>query len=190
MACIELIAAGAGLVVGCILFRDTLDPRRLLNLPVQVNCWFCCNDARVPYGSKNAWFCPRGECLQYNGFSADGGYNKDIPQQHTDPDEIVGGRMVRYAQNTPSLSGENRRNELSNGLCSTCNLNQDLKVHQLRTFTARNEQNYDQEIEEFAAHLDRTYRLCRYCKYLLFLGPAFSLNCSPPCLRRVLFAIY
>ena len=171
MATTELFATGVGFLIGCVFFRDTLDPRRVFNLPVKVNCWFCCRDARVPYRSRKAWTCPREECSQYNGFNHDGGYNREIAEQHNDPDETVGGRTVRYAQKIPIYKNTNglpvirsKEGETNNGLCRTCNLNQDLKIHQLRTFVARNDDDYDQEVQEFAAHLERTYRLCRYCK--------------------------
>ena len=168
MAATDVIVTGVGLVVGCVIFRNKLDPRRILNLPVKVNCWFCCEDARVPYQSKNAWTCPRRECLQYNGFTADGGYNREIVEQHVDPDETVGGRNTRYAQkvisNTSDFLNLSNVDKNRSGLCRTCTLNQNLKIHQLRTFEPRNEHEYDQEIQEFATHLERTYRLCRYCK--------------------------
>ena len=168
MTAMELVAAGVGLISGCVVFRDTLDPRRVFNWPVKVNCWFCCHDARVPYKSRKAWHCPRVECSQYNGFDADGGYSKEIVEQHIDPDEQIGGKKIRYAQKLRSSKTDYKREfkneDTNNGLCQTCNLNQDLKIHQLRTFVARNENDYDQEVQEFAAHLERTYRLCRYCK--------------------------
>ena len=33
---------------------------------VKVNCWFCNNNSRVPYGNRNCFNCPH--CEQYNGF--------------------------------------------------------------------------------------------------------------------------
>ena len=166
MATIELLATGVGLMSGCVFFRHSLDPRRIFNLPVKVNCWFCCHDSKVPYSSSHAWTCPRSECSQFNGFESDGGYNKVIAEQHFDPDERIGVRNVRYAQNISTLKNTNDAlsEDTKNGLCRTCNLNQDLKIHQLRTFVPRSSEHYDQEIEEFSAHLERTYRLCRYCK--------------------------
>ena len=167
MTAVEILAASSGVLAGCLYFRDTLDPRRILNLPVKVNCWFCCHDAKVPYKSLTAWTCPRKECSQYNGFEPDGGYSKEIQEQHLDQDEVVGKQQIRYAQSLHSANAYKTENQ--NVLCRTCNLNQDLKIHQLRTFIPRNEADYDREIEEFEAHLERTYRLCRYCKYILKL---------------------
>ena len=166
MSAVEVLAAGSGVLAGCFYFRDILDPRRVFNLPVKVNCWFCCHDAKIPYKSIKAWTCPRKECSQYNGFELDGGYSKEIKEQHIDPDGTVGSRQIRYAQ---GIHGANEApyQEHLNVLCRTCNLNQDLKIHQLRTFIPKNEADYDKEIEEFEAHLERTYRLCRYCKYFL-----------------------
>ena len=168
MAASEILAVGVGLVSGCVLFRGKLDPRRIFDLSVKVNCWFCCNDAKVPYSSKKAWICPRRECSQFNGFDDDGGYNTEIADQHINPDETVGRKKVKYTSNSSSLATtKNCQDDAKNGLCRTCNLNQDLKIHQLRTFKARNDADYDEEIQEFAAHLERTYRLCRYCKYMV-----------------------
>ena len=75
-------------------------------------------------------------------------------------------RKIRYANSlhSPNIYKNAANNENQNVLCRTCNLNQDLKIHQLKSFVPNNEADYDQEIEEFEAHLERTYRLCRYCK--------------------------
>ena len=166
MTTVEVLATGTGLLAGCLIFRNTLDPRRIFNLPVKVNCWFCCHDARIPYRSQKAWTCPRTECSQFNGFESDGGYSKEIAEQHTNPDETIGVPKLRYAQKiyNPACDENPPLQERQNVLCRTCNLNQDLKIHQLKTFVPKNEADYDKEIEEFEAHLERTYRLCRYCK--------------------------
>ncbi|VDK31374.1 unnamed protein product [Anisakis simplex] len=48
-------------------------------MKVTVNCWFCNENCKVPFKEQNGFVCPR--CEQYNGFTEDGGYNKDLPEQ-------------------------------------------------------------------------------------------------------------
>ncbi len=129
----------------------------------RVQCWFCHDRSRVPYPERNAWTC--GECGQYNGFSADGDYNRDDPdRRRVWPEEGTPGgdgprRFARPGSLAPGTSGSG-----DNGLCRTCNLNQSLKVHQLAKFVPKVEANYDREVEEFQEHLERTYKLCRNCE--------------------------
>lgn len=66
--------AGAGLTVG--LVYKWIRPK----FKVGVNCWFCNGNFQIDFGAKNGWNCPG--CQQYNGFDTDGGYNKEIPEQH------------------------------------------------------------------------------------------------------------
>ena len=120
-------------------------------LPAAVNCHFCCQDFRVPFDQRNSWTCP--SCQQYNGFGKDGDYNRDNCY-----DDATS--SVRFCS-APKANGPAIRD---NGLCDTCNLNQDLKVYQLSQFEPRNPNKYDEELKEYAAHLERTYRICRYCK--------------------------
>ena len=47
----------------------------------------------------------------------------------------------------------------SNGLCRSCNLNQELKVAQLAASRSEGE-----ELEEYSRHLERAYRLCAGCQ--------------------------
>ncbi|KAB0795496.1 hypothetical protein PPYR_12335 [Photinus pyralis] len=114
--------------------------------PVKVNCWFCNQWTKVPYNSKDAFECPA--CLQYNGFSKDGGYNKVLPEQYD-------------VSSTKSVSGKYTQ---SNGLCQLCNNNQKLRVFQLANFVPLDEANYDTEIEHFQKQLDKAYKLCRQCQ--------------------------
>lgn len=114
-----------------------------------VECWFCQGDARVDFQYRESWRCPH--CQQYNGFDADGDYNWQ------DPDKF---REVPESDANPP----NGHASPSNGLCRSCNLNQSLKTHQLAKFEPRDEANYDREIEAYAAHLEKTYRLCRTCE--------------------------
>ena len=140
-----LSAAAAAAAATGVLYRAA---RR--RFPVAVNCWFCGADARVAYDDANAWTCP--QCEQYNGFDKDGGYNKEM--------DFVDDGSKRYAVERAVATK-------SNGLCHTCNLNQDLKVTQLANFIPENPRNYDQEAKEYEAYLNRTYRLCRTCKWII-----------------------
>ncbi|TRY75337.1 hypothetical protein TCAL_15600 [Tigriopus californicus] len=111
-----------------------------------VECWFCQGDAHVDFYHRHSWRCPH--CHQYNGFNAEGDYNWQ------DPD-----KFRQIPESSPP-----RHAPPSNGLCRSCNLNQSLKTHQLAKFEPRYEANYDAEIEAYAAHLEKTYRLCRTCE--------------------------
>lgn len=104
---------------------------------VRVNCWFCNSNLRVPYNDYNSFTC--GVCQQYNGFDEFGNYNQEIPAQH-------------YSKNNPNTYCQNvevRNPPACNGFCAFCSRNQELKVLQLANFRARNENKYDEEIEEF-----------------------------------------
>lgn len=98
---------------------------------MSVNCWFCNTWTKVLYAKRNNFECP--SCLQYNGFTQDGGYNKVINAQHNTS-------FTRTVTNTKAAK---------NGLCTLCNNNQRLKIHQLANFVPLNENNYDVEIEHF-----------------------------------------
>ncbi|XP_058820899.1 uncharacterized protein LOC131683095 [Topomyia yanbarensis] len=123
---------------------------------VRVNCWFCNRSTKVPYDNSNSWVCP--SCTQYNGFTEDGDYNREIPEQFqcrlnptsniTDDDKIS--YSVPY-----------------NGLCFGCNRNQELKIHQLASFVPDVEENYDFEVEEYQRQLEQTYKLCSRCERVL-----------------------
>lgn len=135
--------------------------------PISVNCWFCQEDQSVPYDCRNAWVC--GGCQQYNGFNKDGDYNRDIPEMHRDVSIVGTQRMGKTT--TPSVP--------DNGLCATCNLHQELKIHQLAKFVPLNAWDYDREIEDYSAHLNRTYRLCRSCKCFFFCSVRFDVTSFP-----------
>ena len=120
--------------------------------PAKVNCWFCSHDLNVPYGQRNGFRCP--ECEQYNGFDEGGDYNWQ------DPDKF----RVTNDSGSGKGSGDEAGSGNGNGLCNRCTLNQNLKVHQLAKFVPRREEDYDAEVEEFEAHLEKAYRLCRTCE--------------------------
>lgn len=140
------------LFVGAIGFVNLFHSVRK-RFPILVNCWFCNTNTRVPYESSNSWFCP--SCTQYNGFTEDGDYNREIPAQYqcrlnpqgniTDDDKI-------------SYSAPH------NGLCFGCNRNQELKIHQLASFVPDVEEDYDEEVEEYKRQLEQVYKLCSRCE--------------------------
>jgi hypothetical protein len=113
---------------------------------VKVNCHFCNLDSKVPYAETNNWTC--SVCDQYNGFQEDGDYNKP----------------VHHIQSIANTFVNNLRTQkvAENGLCKACNLNQELKIKQLASFTGDGE-----EQEEYRLHLERVYRLCAGCEEIL-----------------------
>lgn len=123
--------------------------------PVRVNCWFCNTNEKVKYEEKNAWTC--STCGQYNGFDQDGHYNRHISEQFSDVPLKPNKRFAKSSAND-EVKKENHP------LCHTCNLNQELKVHQLKNFEPSSAQNHDQELQEYTDHLESTYRLCRNCE--------------------------
>lgn len=98
---------------------------------MSVNCWFCNSWSKVLYANRNNFECPN--CLQYNGFTKDGAYNRILLAQHDTS-------MTKTVSTTKPAT---------NGLCTYCNNNQRMKVHQLANFVPLNENNYDVEIEHF-----------------------------------------
>lgn len=106
--------------------------------PKKVNCWFCNSDTRVEYECRNSWDCP--SCQQYNGFEANGDYNKEIPAQHSSKFNITSYCQKPLFVKLPAPA---------NGLCNACNRNQEIKVIQLANFKAKVSSAYDLEIEEY-----------------------------------------
>ncbi|KAL3269219.1 hypothetical protein HHI36_008301 [Cryptolaemus montrouzieri] len=119
--------------------------------PIMVNCWFCNSWIKVAYDNRNSFDCTT--CLQYNGFTKDGSYNKVIEAQH---DSTI--------NKIPTIKP---RVKSSNGLCDMCNHNQQLKITQLANFTPLIEDNYDTEIEHFKNQLEKAYQLCKQCTRIL-----------------------
>ena len=102
----------------------------------------CPLSLQVPYLQRNSFTCRL--CDQYNGWDSTGDY--DAPLLAPSPARYA----VHQAKAQPSRE---------NGLCRSCNLNQELKVAQLAR--SRSE---GQELEEYAMHLERAYRLCAACE--------------------------
>ncbi|XP_035781806.1 uncharacterized protein LOC118461032 [Anopheles albimanus] len=135
--------------------------------PVKVNCWFCNANTSVPYDQANCFVCP--SCAQYNGFTADGDYNREIPEQYqqryhgrycyTQPRNITDDDKWGTTRSVASAG--------HNGLCFGCNRNQELKIHQLASFVPEDENNYDAEVEEYRKQLEQAYKLCGRCERIL-----------------------
>ncbi|XP_020713959.1 uncharacterized protein LOC101458620 isoform X2 [Ceratitis capitata] len=125
-----------------------------------VNCWFCNQNARVPYLESNSWTCPH--CEQYNGFNKDGDYNREISEiQPLDSSNISACSIRR------DISGDASGLALSeprNGFCNECNEAQRLKVEKLAQFEPKYESHFDEELKAFKVKLEEQYRLCRSCE--------------------------
>lgn len=122
---------------------------------MKVNCWFCNANSSVPYENYNSFVCTK--CDQYNGFSDDGDYNREIPEQHQLKLNL---KTTTYCQRIDQRLLLTNGN---NGLCETCNRNQEMKVIQLANFKPRCELNYEEEIEEYKQKLEDSYQLCQRC---------------------------
>lgn len=143
------IAVVSSIFAGCAVAYSKIRPR----FPVKVNCWFCQNDFIVPYHERNSWDCPH--CEQYNGFNESGDYNKFIEEQYN-------------SELNPEISAQRgTRFNITNKLCSSCTVNQQLKIQQLASFSPRNNDKFDEEEKKYRLHLERVYQLCRMCdKYV------------------------
>ncbi|KAH8287648.1 hypothetical protein KR054_011182, partial [Drosophila jambulina] len=135
----------------------------------RVNCWFCSRDTSVPYAERNSWTCPR--CEQYNGFTKDGDYNKDMTSQRdcsqaSQKSSSQGSSTIcanaYYADVLGPSSAVAAMN--SNGLCDSCNEAQRLKVEKLAQFEPKNESRFDQELKVFREQLEQQFRLCSTCE--------------------------
>ncbi|XP_036447431.1 transmembrane protein 201 isoform X2 [Colossoma macropomum] len=155
----QLLYAGAGataVVTGGALIYKVANRKKPTH--VNVNCWFCNQDTEVPYGNRNCWDCPY--CEQYNGFQENGDYNKPIPAQYMEHLNHGVSAGVPVSEAPKTLQWVNCQMLL----CKKCNSNQTLKIKQLASFTPREEDNYDEEIEVYKHHLEQTYKLCRPCQ--------------------------
>ncbi|XP_068607938.1 transmembrane protein 201 [Brachionichthys hirsutus] len=144
------LVAGGALIYKCATRRKPSHAK--------VNCWFCSENTVVPYGNRNCWDCPN--CDQYNGFQENGDYNKPIPAQYMEHlnHGVSGGLTLSEAPKT--LQWVNCQMLL----CRKCNNNQTVKIKQLASFIARDDDNFDKEIEAYKHHVEQTYKLCRPCQ--------------------------
>ena len=140
------VVAGGSLLLGANMLG--------LNIPYKVSCWFCSNRQTIKFSERNSWICH--ECDQYNGFNKDGDYNKEIRGQKTDVPVLMTKKFANSYEATKEGSTPK--------LCDPCNRNQELKMYQLKQFEPDDSNNEDEELAQYTAHLERTYRLCRSCK--------------------------
>ncbi|XP_002134271.2 uncharacterized protein [Drosophila pseudoobscura] len=134
-----------------------------------VNCWFCNENARVRYVERNRWTCPK--CEQYNGFTKDGDYNRDMSlqrdtsaassQKNTSTQESNICANSYYPGAIPSSA---MNQSLNNGLCGQCNESQRLKIEKLAQFEPKNESRFDQELKVYKEQLEHQFRLCSSCE--------------------------
>lgn len=128
---------------------------------MSVNCWFCNQNTRVPYLESNSWTCPR--CEQYNGFTKDGDYNREIFSQKDCSNSSEG--IARYDHSSSEHdSSESALCAPKNGFCNECNEAQRLKVEKLAQFEPKTESRFDEEVKAFKEKLEQQYRLCGTCE--------------------------
>ncbi|CAD6234499.1 GSCOCG00001955001-RA-CDS [Cotesia congregata] len=119
--------------------------------PKTLNCWFCSANSKICRTSLDWWKCP--SCHQYNGFSKDGDYKYDIPEQRS--------RSLNKPAGHYSSGNKNQQTRKTNGLCKKCNSNEELKVIELRSIDPLRWR--PSEVESFKQSLDEKYPLCKKC---------------------------
>ena len=100
------------------------------------DCWFCNELNSVSIFKRNNWYCQK--CTQYNGFTKDGDYNKEIPEMYKTTER--------------------------NCLCENCNRNQEIILNKLSNYEAKTVSTNDLEIEMYRGYLDKLYNLQGDCK--------------------------
>ncbi|KAI1285568.1 Transmembrane protein [Halotydeus destructor] len=115
-----------------------------------VVCWFCSSKCKVQANNTNSWVCPA--CSQYNGFQKDGDYNKTISAFH---EESLNPNV--YCRRGPM-------NSVSNGLCDSCNLNQQVLIKLVSEFEPFNDDNFEHEFKQYKKELENMYSLCSKCR--------------------------
>ncbi|CAL8093303.1 unnamed protein product [Calicophoron daubneyi] len=124
--------------------------RKCQNTSGCAECWFCCRS--VLKNSKGDSFeCPY--CRQYNGFTADGDYNRVIPAQYIAPEHPK--RFVDERNGFHTESGI---------LCGLCERNQELIRKGLADFEPTCEERWDAELADLKRRLECIYGLCESCK--------------------------
>ncbi|XP_076393167.1 uncharacterized protein LOC100879812 isoform X2 [Megachile rotundata] len=126
-----------------------------LRWPVQVNCWFCNTNTKIWRQQLNWWMCPH--CEQYNGFSKNGDYAYNIPEQY----KTSANENKRYC----TVRQDTLANKVANNdLCAQCNIKETLKISKLSKYVPTSERNYEYEIKQFKDSLEQQYPLCANCK--------------------------
>ncbi|XP_011860128.1 PREDICTED: uncharacterized protein LOC105557491 [Vollenhovia emeryi] len=132
----------------------TICYRLRARLAVRVNCWFCNKNTKVWRQHLDWWLCPW--CEQYNGFSKNGDYSYDIPEQYATSN-------VRTRYCSPSEDGDDCR-DLRGKLCTYCNKREGLKLLELSNFEPKSKRLFDAELKAFKMYLEERYPLCDSCK--------------------------
>ncbi|XP_055913519.1 uncharacterized protein LOC129947110 [Eupeodes corollae] len=127
------------------------------NFKVTVNCWFCNQNTKVPYLEANSFTCP--QCDQYNGFTKDGDYNREIYQQLDCSNLSSTSRRDDQQNDFSDLSDQFP----ANGFCNVCNEGQRLKIEKLAQFEPKNESKFEDELKVYKNQLEEQYRLCTTC---------------------------
>ncbi|KAJ8682828.1 hypothetical protein QAD02_018620 [Eretmocerus hayati] len=122
--------------------------------PVRVNCWFCDSNAQIHRQSLNWWLCP--QCEQYNGFSEDGDYRFEIPEQH----EL----QKKGASNNKWYCQKSKVSTSKYSLCRECNRREELKLSKLRELEDSADLNNDEQIARFERTFEKKYPLCSRCQ--------------------------
>lgn len=97
----------------------------------------------MPYLESNSWTCPH--CEQYNGFTKDGDYNREIFQQRDCSTLSADGEYSDHSSELYMRASLPPRN----GFCDGCNEAQRLKVEKLAQFEPKNESHFDTELKAY-----------------------------------------
>lgn len=155
------VAAAVGVVASLPIIYKAIRPR----IKTSVECWFCHASTKVEYHNRNSFICP--SCEQYNGFTEDGGYNKHIPGQvYTAPKRYCEQIKQKPEKSNGLLnrfSGVNMSPKAANGLCSDCNLGQEIIMKKVADFEPVDEDRWNEELEDYRYKLERMYQLCPRC---------------------------
>ncbi|EFN71895.1 Transmembrane protein 201 [Camponotus floridanus] len=147
---VSMLAPMLLILVTCL----TVFHRLKVRWPVNVNCWFCNNNSKIWKEDLNWWLC--SWCEQYNGFSKNGDYMYNIPEQYA-----TSNMSTRYCR---LIKQSNSRNISMNHLCEDCNKQENLKLLELSNFEPKSERHYNAELTKFKKYLEKRYPLCNNCK--------------------------
>lgn len=147
---VSALAPALLILVTCL----TVFHRLKVRWPVIVNCWFCNENSKIWRQHLNWWLCPW--CEQYNGFSKNGDYAYNIPEQYATPNMST--RYCRLVEQSDS------RNVSKSHLCVDCNKQESLKLLELSNFEPKSERRYNVELKGFKEYLENKYPLCDNCK--------------------------
>lgn len=99
---------------------------------------------------RDCFTCPN--CFQYNGFTADGDYNRTIPQ------------MYDASLNPPVRHSSYSTAENRHPLCPKCRHEQTLLIQKIAAFEPTSEKAFDKELESYRAELEKLHALCDQCQ--------------------------